>query len=267
MPHTKYIWDQLSDNVLMEKDENGATKATNTYLPDLYGDMISQRRDGETSYYHFDGQGSTRALTDENEDVTDTYTYTAFGEEVSKTGTTENPYRYVGEKGYYFDGETEDYYVRTRAYAPNIARWMSLGPGFFISGLSGFNFVTNNPFASSDESANENDAAPADYSVDVTNVEGETRDRKCGEEVLVGWDFSLRSKTAFRGWMVQKLDVWARVYEDCSKCPEKRLIDFVALALGNFGEPDKTFYEAWPVFRGERKPWALSEERLRKATA
>ena len=145
MPHTKYIWDPLSDYVLMEKDENGDTQATNTYLPELYGDMISQRRDGETSYYHFDGQGSTRALTDENEDVTDTYTYTAFGEEVSKTGTTENPYRYVGEKGYYFDEETDDYYVRARTYEPNIIRWRSKDPRSFVDGTNIYSYVLNNP--------------------------------------------------------------------------------------------------------------------------
>ena len=145
MAHTKYIWDPLSDSVLMEKDENGDTQATNTYLPELYGDLISQRREGDSRYYHFDGQGSTRALTDENEDVTDTYTYTAFGEEVSKTGTTENPFRYVGEKGYYFDEETADCYVRARSYKPTISRWRSKDPRFLVDGTNVYAYVLNNP--------------------------------------------------------------------------------------------------------------------------
>jgi hypothetical protein len=44
-----------------------------------------------TSYYHYDGLGSTRQLTDSQENVTDTYTYDAWGESVAQEGTTPNP--------------------------------------------------------------------------------------------------------------------------------------------------------------------------------
>jgi RHS repeat-associated protein len=82
---------------------------------------------GQTSYYHYDGLGSTRCLTDSNGNVTDSYAYTAFGEAVD-TGAanpTTNPFQFVGREGYYVNPDSGDYYVRARTYAPVIARWLS----------------------------------------------------------------------------------------------------------------------------------------------
>ena len=143
MPVVNYLWDEVEDNVIAEYDDEGNTLARYTTEPYRYGDLISQNRNGEKSYYHFDGQGSTRALTDENENVTDTYTYTAFGEEVAKTGTTENPFRYVGAKGYYFDKETDDYYVRRRVYGPAVGRWTAVDPVGFGDGVNRYIYTRN----------------------------------------------------------------------------------------------------------------------------
>ena len=67
MPVTNYIWDVASDNLLMETDASGATTAVYTNEPDVFGELVSQRRGGVTSYYHFDAQRSTRELTDANQ--------------------------------------------------------------------------------------------------------------------------------------------------------------------------------------------------------
>ena len=88
MPVTRYIWDTVNDNVLMQKDENGDTSAVYTHEPGLRGNLISQRRGENTSFYHYDGLGSTVALTNESEEVTDTYLQRAYGEPVSTTGST-----------------------------------------------------------------------------------------------------------------------------------------------------------------------------------
>ena len=69
---------------------------------------------GQTSYYHYDGLGSTQLLTDENGTITDSYANTAFGEPVD-TGAenpTPNPFQFVGQLGYYLDSDTGNYYVR-----------------------------------------------------------------------------------------------------------------------------------------------------------
>ena len=101
MPETNFFWDPLSDNILQERDETGTVTAEYTTEPGLYGNLISQNRGGVESQYHFDPQGSTLALTDDNQQVTDTYAYSAFGEVTEHTGSTINPFQYIGKMGYY----------------------------------------------------------------------------------------------------------------------------------------------------------------------
>jgi len=90
---------------------------TTTYLNvrEPSGALISREKyeDGDLVYsrtYHFDGLGSTIALTDEDGVTTDTYSYDAWGNVTSHIDpdpndgiglTTDNPYQYVGEVGYY----------------------------------------------------------------------------------------------------------------------------------------------------------------------
>ncbi len=128
MTKTYYVWDEENDSLMEEIDENGNVIVSYTNEPGQFGKVISQERNGVTSYYHYDGQGSTVALTDDNENVTDTYVYSAFGELVSSTGTTVNPFRYVGQYGYYTDVETNDIYIRARSYNPSLGRWLTRDP-------------------------------------------------------------------------------------------------------------------------------------------
>jgi RHS repeat-associated protein len=106
-----------------------------------------------TRYYHFDGLGSTDRLTDAAGNVTDSYGYRAYGEEVASTGSTTNPFRYVGRLGYYFDEETDDYYVRARHYDPATARWVSEDPIGYDGGQWNLHeYILGNPIEFSDPS-------------------------------------------------------------------------------------------------------------------
>ena len=78
MPKTTYMWDELSDNVAAEF-EDGLLSVAYTHAPGLYGNLLSQNRNGVTSYYHYDGRGDTVALTDDTGNVTDTKEYDAWG--------------------------------------------------------------------------------------------------------------------------------------------------------------------------------------------
>jgi RHS repeat-associated protein len=141
---TEYIWDVENDSYLMETDENGATQAVYTNEPSQFGGLVSQRRDGQTSYYHDDALGSTRQLTDSEENVTDEYEYTAWGEPVAESGTTESPFRWVGRWGYYWDDGTGTYYIRRRDYQPRSARWMSEDPLSYVVGMNLYQYVSSN---------------------------------------------------------------------------------------------------------------------------
>ena len=66
MTIVNYDWDEIENNIVEEYDDAGATVAEYTTEPDLYGNVVSQRRNGDDGIYHFDGQGSTLALTDVN---------------------------------------------------------------------------------------------------------------------------------------------------------------------------------------------------------
>ena len=150
MTVTEYMWDPMSDNVLLESDENGDTTAEYTNEPGQFGQLVSQRRDNAARTYHFDGQHSTRQLTDESQNVTDTATYSAFGEEVARTGATENPFGYMGAFGYYANPETLDTYVRSRTFQLMNARWLSRDPIGFVDGPNLYVFVLNDPVNLSD---------------------------------------------------------------------------------------------------------------------
>jgi hypothetical protein len=53
---------------------------------------------GNAQYYHYDSRGSTLALTDGSQVVSDQYAYDPFGDVVSRSGATENPFGYVGKR-------------------------------------------------------------------------------------------------------------------------------------------------------------------------
>jgi RHS repeat-associated protein len=132
MRETIFVWDPVNDCVISELDGSGAVQVIYTNEPQQYGGVISQRRSTTTSSYHYDALGSTRFLTDSSGNVTDTYLNDAWGNQVASTGTTVNPFKWVGKHGYYTDDSTAQVYVRARMYQPKVARWTSVDPlGFF----------------------------------------------------------------------------------------------------------------------------------------
>ncbi len=128
MAVANYVWDVENDSYLMETDEIDNTAAVFTNEPDQYGRVASQRRGNDTSYYHFDVLGSTSQLTNAASNVSDSYLCDAFGNSITTTGLTINPFRYLGEFGYYFDPLLSTTYVRARFYEPAINRWCSQDP-------------------------------------------------------------------------------------------------------------------------------------------
>lgn len=75
---------------------------------------------GSLSFYGYDGHGSVRLLTDASAAVTDTYDYDAFGNLISRTGSTPNDYLYSGEQ---FDAQLGFYYLRARYMNPSSGKF------------------------------------------------------------------------------------------------------------------------------------------------
>lgn len=115
---TKYVVDTNRGyaQVLFELDSADAVQVQYTYGDDL----LSQDRAGGVSYYHYDGLGSTRSLTDVTGAITDTYDYEAFGELLNSSGSTENKYLFTGEQ---YDAGLDQYYLRARYYDQGVGRF------------------------------------------------------------------------------------------------------------------------------------------------
>ena len=115
----------IGQNILREVNVSGGTeRALYTLEPAGYGNLISQRRGGVDSYYHPDALGSVTALSDSTQTLTDGYFYYAFGKILVTSGSTENPFRWVGRLGYYYDIDRLAYYLRARSYSPKLARFL-----------------------------------------------------------------------------------------------------------------------------------------------
>jgi hypothetical protein len=127
------IWDL--ENILVETDSNDATAAAYTLAPEVYGELISQRRSGATSFHHFDALGSTNKLTDSSANTLAEYLYRAFGQQTVLSGSSANPFTWVGKLGYYRQPDASDYWVRARVMKPTLGRWASRDPLLSVSWL------------------------------------------------------------------------------------------------------------------------------------
>ena len=82
---TRHVWD--GQNILLETDGSNIIQVVYTLEPAVYGNLISQRRSGTTSFYLFDGLGSTTQLANSTGSVTDSYLYDSFGDILLKGST------------------------------------------------------------------------------------------------------------------------------------------------------------------------------------
>ena len=107
-----------------------------------------------TYYYILNLQGDVVKLIGTDGSIAASYTYDAWGNILSSSGTMANinPLRY---RGYYYDGETGFYYLQSRYYDPVNRRFLnadslaSTGEGF--TGTNAFAYCGNNPVSYHDE--------------------------------------------------------------------------------------------------------------------
>ena len=114
---------------------------------------------GTLYYYVLNLQGDVIAIVSENGTCVAKYTYDAWGNVISQSGTLAavNPIRY---RGYYYDSETGLYYLGSRYYDPVVKRFINAdGAAFatinpYSNGLTDKNYFAycdNNPTSRSDD--------------------------------------------------------------------------------------------------------------------
>lgn len=116
---TNFLWNEAQGLPLLLSDGN-----TN-YIYGPGGLPIEHVTGTTPTYYHQDQLGSTRLLTDSAGATIATYTFDAYGNQTTATGTATTPLRYAGE---YRDDETGFYYLRARYYDPATSQFLSRDP-------------------------------------------------------------------------------------------------------------------------------------------
>ncbi len=150
-----YVYDYVLDGtkILCETvTSNGTEIYKYYYLYDEKGSIIGFQDATATYYYQKNLQGDIIRILNAEGVVLVEYTYNAFGEVLSVTGShastlgQRNPFRY---RGYYYDKETGFYYLNSRYYDPTVGRFLnadaytSTGQG--ILGNNMFAYCGNNP--------------------------------------------------------------------------------------------------------------------------
>ena len=83
---------------------------------------------GAVRFYHFDRLGSTLFLTDGAGAVSDAYAYDPYGNLLGHTGTSDQPFTYVGRYGVRYEPVGALYDMRARVYDPATARFLTRDP-------------------------------------------------------------------------------------------------------------------------------------------
>jgi RHS repeat-associated protein len=125
---THYIYDPRG-NLLAEAD--ASNNITRTYV---YGKGLLAMATSSGRYcYHFDGTGSTAAVTDMTQAVANSYAYDPFGTVLSRQETVAQPFKFVGQYGVMAEPNGL-YYMRARYYDPAVGRFISEDPIGFAGG-------------------------------------------------------------------------------------------------------------------------------------
>ena len=124
---TSYLVDELNPTGYVQVAEELANNVV-TRVYTWGTQLISQDRytaaaEWSLTFYGYDGHGSVRLLTDATSTVTDRYDYDAFGNLLSKQGSTANDYRYCGDET---DQVLSLYNLRARLMNPLTGRFWSV---------------------------------------------------------------------------------------------------------------------------------------------
>ena len=128
------------------------TASGSTIAQYAYGLGLVSQTDGagDTAYYNFDLTGNTTQLTGAGGAVLDSYSYLPFGELLSSSGSTANPFTYAGELRVMNAGNGL-YFMRNRFYDPALGRFTTPDPSGVAGGdVNLYCYTNNSPTASVD---------------------------------------------------------------------------------------------------------------------
>lgn len=150
---TRYVLDLSGgmSRVLAETDGSGNVTAYYVYGLGLVSRITADSSPAQ-SFYHFNNRGDTIALTNAAGSVTDSYFYDEYGRVLASSGSTPNPFRFVGMSGVMEDGNNL-YFMRARYYDVSVDRFLSEDPlGFQGGDWNMYGYVGGDPVTGIDPS-------------------------------------------------------------------------------------------------------------------
>jgi RHS repeat-associated protein len=145
---THYVIDPMGlGDVVGEYNGSGSLIANFTFGLGLTSRVAAG---GETTYYDFDALGSTVGMSGTAGSYENTYRYLPFGASLSSSGTTPNPFQFVGQFGIMAQANGTDF-MRARFYSPSMGRFLTRDPIGLAGGQTNlFLYVANSPLSFSD---------------------------------------------------------------------------------------------------------------------
>jgi RHS repeat-associated protein len=145
---TNYKLDVNTDLPIVLTEQKGSTTTRYLYGLDLYA-----QQNTSSLYYHADGLGNTRHLTDATGAVKYSYSYDVFGALRGMGSSFKPAFLFTGEQ---FDPSANLYYLRARYYNPTVGRFIQKDPfpGLLTQPqtLNPYAYVVNNPVNLTDPS-------------------------------------------------------------------------------------------------------------------
>ncbi len=145
----QYLYD--NENIVAILDGNNNLIETCTHGLGIDEPLVMAMADGANYYYHADGLGSIKTLTDDKGQKIETYGYKAYGQPIINgpnntilaKSSVRNPYMYTARE---FDSESELYYYRARYYDWFSGAFTQEDPlGFESGSANAYKYVENNP--------------------------------------------------------------------------------------------------------------------------
>jgi RHS repeat-associated protein len=129
----QWVW---CGGVIPCEERDGSNNVTKRFYP--HGEQIN----GTNYYFTRDHEGSIREMTNSSGALVARYDYDPFGRRTLVSGTDLADF---GFTHFYYDQASGLWFSRTRAYDPNLARWLSRDPIGEDGGINLYAFVENNP--------------------------------------------------------------------------------------------------------------------------
>lgn len=149
----QYVWNYGLGLPSVSVEQDG-TNEVRYYVHAPGGQLLYSVEGGEASrrYYHYDDQGNTLFLTDDNASVIAAYAYSPYGELLAETGDLDNVFTFQGATGVIQEGTTGLYYARARYYDSTRGRFLSRDPlrGVAADRINPYPYAGGNPTNYSD---------------------------------------------------------------------------------------------------------------------